>query len=586
MFRGMTIRKKIVVLITTAVLIVALATWGLIYRAERSRLIEINNDMLTRYLTAFSDTAEKDGINGVSDSFQMWGKAYPEGRITVINADGDVVFDSKANTAELDNHYKRPEVVGAFASGIASELRYSKTQGQWVNYKAQKVILPGQEGGAAVVVRLSFPVEDLKGLRWAVGKNFVYSLEILLILLWGGAYWMLRVIMKPLSSISRAAEIIAAGGAARFPITEDPQIQSLSNALNSMSDSLKLSVKEAQERKEEIAALVAVLPIGLILIDDDRKIRYMNLAASELCGFGESIPARGASVEIILPCEDMCRMLDREDGAAMVTIKRGSGMKIEMTTLTISRGRLIVMQDFTEKTKLEEARRDFFIDAGHEFQTPLTVIRTGLELLKVGDTIKNDEDIKSIDSMIGQQERITRLVDDLLFLVRLDVDPLAAGQEAFSLSSLCSEVVSDVKNLPNLNGIVLETSIPENIGSVNGRYEDVRRALFNVMENSVKYVASFRKEGGRINLSVKDTGSVFEIVTDDNGPGIPEGNESIIFERFRRGDHARARNGKGPGGYGLGLSISRRIAERHGGKLELAESKLGGASFKLTLPKA
>ncbi|MEG1799063.1 MAG: hypothetical protein RR214_02655, partial [Synergistaceae bacterium] len=160
MFRGMTIRKKIVVLITTAVLIVALATWGLIYQVERGRLIEINNDMLTRYLTAFSDAVEQDGINGVSDSFQMWGKAYPEGRITVINSDGDVVFDSKANWADLDNHYKRPEVVGAFASGSSSELRYSKTQGQWVNYKAQKVILPGKEGGAAVVVRLSFPVED------------------------------------------------------------------------------------------------------------------------------------------------------------------------------------------------------------------------------------------------------------------------------------------------------------------------------------------------------------------------------------------------------------------------------------------
>ncbi|MEG1799449.1 MAG: HAMP domain-containing sensor histidine kinase, partial [Synergistaceae bacterium] len=220
------------------------------------------------------------------------------------------------------------------------------------------------------------------------------------------------------------------------------------------------------------------------------------------------------------------------------------------------------------------------------FQTPLTVIRTGLELLRSGDSIKNEEDLKSIDSMIGQQERITRLVDDLLFLVRLDIDPLTVGQESFSVSALCGEVVSDVKNLPNCGGIALDVSVPEDIGSAEGRYDDIRRALFNLMENSVKYVSSFRKDGGRINLSAADTGQEFEIIVDDNGPGIPEGNETIIFERFRRGDHARARNGKGPGGYGLGLSISRRIAERHGGKLELAESKLGGASFKLTLPKA
>ena len=584
MFRGMTIRKKIVVLLTTAVLIITIAAWGLIYRSERGKLIEINNEMLSRYITVFSDVVEKDGINGVSDTFQLWGKAYPEGRITIINAAGEVIFDSKANWRELDNHYKRPEVLGAFASGSFSELRYSITQGEWVNYKAQKVVLPG-DGGAAVV-RLSYPVTDLKGLGWTMGKKFISSLEILLILIWGGAYWMLKLIMRPLGSISRAAEIIASGGEARFPITDDPQIQSLSNALNSMSDSLKLSVKEAQERKEEIAVLVGALPIGLILIDDERKIRYMNLAASGICGFGERIPARGASVEIILPCEEMCRRLDLQDGVSMVTMKRGSGMKIEMTTLTLSRGRLIIMQDFTEKIKLEEARRDFFIDAGHEFQTPLTVIRTGLELLKNGRVLKDADDLKSVDSMIGQQERISRLVDDLLFLVRLDIDPLQVGQEEISLSSMCKDLEAEVNNLPQISAVDFQTSVPQEDALFKGRYDDIKRALFNLLENSVKYVSSFRSEGGIVRFEAADCGSEWEITVDDNGPGIPEGSESIIFERFRRGDHARARNGKVPGGYGLGLSISRRIAERHGGSLTLVESKLGGAAFKFTLPKA
>lgn len=584
MFRGMTIRKKIVVLLTTAVLIITIAAWGLIYRSERGKLIEINNEMLSRYITVFSDVVEKDGINGVSDTFQLWGKAYPEGRITIINAAGEVIFDSKANWRELDNHYKRPEVLGAFASGSFSELRYSITQGEWVNYKAQKVVLPG-DGGAAVV-RLSYPVTDLKGLGWTMGKKFISSLEILLILMWGGAYWMLKLIMRPLGSISRAAEIIASGGEARFPITDDPQIQSLSNALNSMSDSLKLSVKEAQERKEEIAVLVGALPIGLILIDDERKIRYMNLAASGICGFGERIPARGASVEIILPCEEMCRRLDLQDGVSMVTMKRDSGMKIEMTTLTLSRGRLIIMQDFTEKIKLEEARRDFFIDAGHEFQTPLTVIRTGLELLKSGRVLKDADDLKSVDSMIGQQERISRLVDDLLFLVRLDIDPLQVGQEEISLSSMCKDLEAEVNNLPQISAVDFQTSVPQEDALFKGRYDDIKRALFNLLENSVKYVSSFRSEGGIVRFEAADCGSEWEITVDDNGPGIPEGSESIIFERFRRGDHARARNGKVPGGYGLGLSISRRIAERHGGSLTLVESKLGGAAFKFTLPKA
>jgi len=586
MLHRMTLKKKIALLLTSSVLIVALAAWGVVYRAQRNELIEDNRAMLSRYAAAMAKAGEQRGVEGIKEMSRFWIDVYPKGRFSLINTMGEVVFDSLPTVVAPENHYKRPEVMKAFADGEGYALRYSKTVGAWQSYVARRVIIPGSPG-EGMVIRLSYPVEGLAGLVRSMGRPFLYSIEIVLVLVWLGAYWVLRQIMRPLNALSRAAEDIAAGKAARFPICDDEEMQNLANALNSMSDSLKLSAKEAAEREEELAVLVGALPVGVILIDDKRKIRYINREAAVLCGRGSFMPSRGASVELVLPSEEIARMLDEEDGRRLFTLSRNSLRKIEVTTLTITRGRLIVMQDMTEKMRLEEARRDFFIDAGHEFQTPLSVIRTGLELLKSGGGLKDMDDINTVDSMIRQQERISGLVDDLLFLVRLDVDPFVADYEEINLNSLAASLLSDVKDLPKSRGISFDVISADVPAAVRGRYADLKRALFNLLENAVKYVASYREAGsGKIMLSVRDAGDFWEICVDDNGPGIPDEEKEIIFERFRRGERHRARSGGMSGGYGLGLSISRRIAERHGGSLNLADSKLGGAAFVMTLPKA
>ncbi|MGI6431623.1 MAG: sensor histidine kinase [Synergistaceae bacterium] len=312
----------------------------------------------------------------------------------------------------------------------------------------------------------------------------------------------------------------------------------------------------------------------------------MNSAASKICGRVGNEPARGLSIEVILPSDEMCSMLDEEDGRRMISLPRSGGSKIEMSTLTLTRGRMIVLEDLTDKIKLDEARRDFFIDAGHEFQTPLTVIRTGLELLRSGDSLTDIEDIKAVDSMIRQQERISGLVEDLLLLVKLDVDPPGNRREDVDLKEMIRDIVSDVKELPASRKIEIKASLPEDDIFINTVYGDLRRALFNLVENGVKYVSSYREADGRVEVRVRQDDGRIQVVVDDNGPGVTDEERDVIFERFRRGDSHRARSRSSAGGYGLGLSISRKIAEREGGSLELGGSSLGGASFIMTLPKA
>ncbi len=585
MFKKMTLRKKTALLLTLCVVLIGIGVWAFIYKNERREVVEENRETLSRYLDAFAAAGEHDGLKGIRDIQSLWEKIYPRGRLTVINTMGEVVIDSKSDPNEMDNHYKRPEIIKAFEDGSGSELRYSKTQSEWQNYMAKRVIIPGTPG-QGMVIRLSYPLEELNSLALSMAKPFLYSLEIMLFFVLLGSYLMLRFVTKPLDLLSESAQTIAAGGTARFPITNDPQIQNLSNALNSMSDSLKLSVREAQERKEELSLLVGALPVGVILIDEARKIRYMNSAASKICGRAGNEPARGLSIEVILPSDEMCSMLDEGDGRRMISLSRSGGSKIEMSTLTLTRGRMIVLEDLTDKIKLDEARREFFIDAGHEFQTPLTVIRTGLELLKSGDSLTDIEDIKAVDSMIRQQERISGLVEDLLLLVKLDVDPQGNRREEVDLKEIVHDIISDVKELPASRKLEIKAILPEGDIMIRTVYGDLRRALFNLVENGVKYVSSSRETEGRVEITVKEDDHHIHILVDDNGPGVTEEDRDIIFERFRRGDSHRARSRSSAGGYGLGLSISRKILEREGGSLELGRSSLGGASFIMTLPKA
>lgn len=584
----LTLKKKIAILMTSAVFVIGLAAWMIIYRAERSDSIEYTRAMLSRYLDFIAVSGEEKGINGIKNISGVWTALYPDGRVTVVSLMGEVVMDTKADAARMENHYTRGEVMEAFEGGEGSELRYSKTQREWQIYMAKRVIVPGSPGDA-YVVRLSYPVAKLSGLIKNVTIPFIKYFTLILLLVWLGTYLVLRLILTPLNSLSLAASQIARGEKARFPITNDGEIQALSNTLNSMQDALQKTIREAQERKEELAQLVGALPIGVILIDDEKKIRYINKEAAAICGCAE-LPARGSSVELILPSHELYLMLDEPDASRTLSIMHGGAMamQVEATTLELARGRLIALQDLTEKARLEEVRRDFFIDAGHEFQTPLAIIRTGLELLKSSPQMKvpeRSEDVETIDSLLRQQERISGLVDDLLLLVRLDADPMQKNITDVDLAGIAEEVKDEIAALPQAKATEIAITAPADGAHVMGIHGDLRRALLNIMENAQKYIQTGDGSAGIIKVSIEEDEGKWRLTVDDNGPGIAENERELVFERFRRGDGHRARGKKKSGGYGLGLSISRRIIERHGGTLEIGESQLGGAAFVIRLPK-
>ncbi|KEJ91782.1 HAMP domain-containing histidine kinase [Synergistes jonesii] len=586
MRRTLSLRKKIAILMSAAVCATALAAWCIVYGTERSDRVAETNAMLSRNINLIAKEVEKGGEAALREAAERWTELYPDGRLTAVDAGGRVLLDTKADAAKMENHYMRGEIIAAFTEGEASETRYSVTQKAWQIYAAKRMLMPG--AGGACVVRLSYPFDKLSGLVRKVVRPFAKYFLLALLLVWGATCWLLRVIMEPLDRLSRSAKMIAIGEDVKFPVNDCEELSALARSLNSMRESLKEKGEETRQRKEELSQLVGALPIGVILIDAEKKIRYINGEAERICGVKET-PKEGDQAEAVLQQPDVCDMFGGPDASRRLSIlKEGYPLSVEATTLSLPRGRLVMLQDMTESARLEEARREFLVDAGHEFQTPLAIIRAGLELLASSplmEKAENAEDAATIKSVISQQERISSLVDDLLLLSRLEAEPLRVGIDEVELSALFSEVRDELLELPRQKETEVTIDAPKEGAFAKGVRQDLRRALSNLMENALKYSQAAAAEKAEIRVRIGDAGDKWRITVDDNGPGIADNEKEVIFERFRRGDSHRARKDKKCGGYGLGLSIARRVAERHGGTLTVEKSELGGACFVLTLPK-
>lgn len=220
------------------------------------------------------------------------------------------------------------------------------------------------------------------------------------------------------------------------------------------------------------------------------------------------------------------------------------------------------------------SQRQFVADASHELRTPLTVIIAELEFaLK---HINDPETRKSIDISLTESDRLSRLVEGLLLLARTDASQLATSATTFRADELVVDVVHSLHRQAELKQIQVTPYIQEAV-ELQGQGEMIRRALFNVLENAIKYSPS----NSDISIELEESESTVTITTTDHGPGIGESEQGRLFERFFRGEKARAETD----GSGLGLAIAKKLIELNGGSITLYSSLGVGTSVLITLPR-
>jgi heavy metal sensor kinase len=223
--------------------------------------------------------------------------------------------------------------------------------------------------------------------------------------------------------------------------------------------------------------------------------------------------------------------------------------------------------------KAFNSQRQFVEDLSHELKTPLTIMKGEFEvLLKNGRTA--EEYVATLKSGLEEIDKLTALVENLLMIARLESHEIAPEITAVDISALIRKIADDMKVLADQKEIDLRLSVPDGI-VLSGDAKGLKRLFANLLDNAIKYTPS----RGKISVYASREEPYARITVADTGNGIPPEELSHIFDRFYRVDKSRS-----SGGFGLGLSIARSIAEMHKGMISVTSHPDQGSVFTVKLP--
>ena len=344
---------------------------------------------------------------------------------------------------------------------------------------------------------------------------------------------------------------------------------------------LHQSLKNEVIERESLPSLEELPEDSFILADIrafEQEVNAQTLANLKQFAFGALgalfVTSLGVgwviSGRVLAPIDDIANVADEIQATDLSRRIDLAGPEDELKRLADTFDRML--------GRLEEAfsmQRRFVADASHELRNPLAVIRTNVDVA-LSNPRATPDDLRSAAEVVRRStDRMSRIVDDLLALARLD-DP-ALRRESVDLAMIAEEVSEENRALARTADLSIDVKGPRGMSVVKGDGDALKRALANLVENALRVApphSSIVIEAGRAE------GWVFVAVTDE-GPGIPADEHERVFDRFYRGDRARARSS---GGSGLGLAIVRQIAHGHGGSATLFSAPGAGTTFVVWLP--
>lgn len=487
-------------------------------------------------------------------------------RITWIDNNGNVLYDSETDPTSMENHLEREEIREAVTEGYGESSRYSTTLMERQLYSAIK--LPD-----STVVRLSSEQNTIVTLILGMLQPICIVISVAIILSLVLASRLSRYIVKPLNELNLDNPLSNA---------EYEELTPLLRRIHVQQKQLRLQSVELQHKQDEFETATASMNEGLILLGRKGSILSMNPAASAILGISKDYT--GYCLRDINPSPELERILtEANEGkrSEEMLVLQGRNYQIDGSPI-ISDGQVsgvaVLLFDVTEKERAEQMRREFTANVSHELKTPLHSISGYAELIANG--IARPEDVGSFSEKIySEAQRMIHLVEDILHLSRLDDGANDMNRIDTDLWAVCEEVARELTSVAELADVAL--ILENNAGhdtKVNGIPQLLHGIVFNLCDNAIKY----NQKGGKVCVSLSDQGDSVSITVSDTGIGIPEEHLERIFERFYRVDKSHS---KDVGGTGLGLSIVKHAAKIHNAGIDV-NSKVGeGTAITVTIPK-
>ncbi len=349
----------------------------------------------------------------------------------------------------------------------------------------------------------------------------------------------------------------------------------------------RLEVAEAAARavaaeREQAAQVLEAVGDGIFLLDGDGVVRLWNRAAALALGVGAEEIVGRTLVEIVPGWDALAgRIPVADEGAAAraVTLPielAGRDLWLSFVAVRNADGVVYAFRDVTGERLLEEERNDFVATISHELRTPMTGVYGAAQTLLRRENELAPDQRQSLLSMIAEQAaRLSQITEEVLLTSQLDRGELSVQRTPVDVAEIVRSAVHTM--LPQLpDSMTIDVEVDDQVGVASGDSDRIQQVLVNLLDNAAKY--------GRtpVKVSAESTNGVVRIAVSDAGPGIGAADRDRIFEKFYRAHPPLTRAARGTG---LGLYISRELAERMGGRLTLTSAAGEGTTFVVELPR-
>lgn len=524
-------------------------------------LYEYFSDAMQAQLKMQTDLAAQGVTNEGIAYFQ--GLKVTNYRISWIDMNGNVLYDSTSDITKMENHLEREEIQQAIIKGYGESRRYSATLTERSLYCAQKL----KDG---TILRLSISQRSiftlLLGMVQPVFIGFLIALILSIVL----AKQVSRKIVKPINEIDLDNPLSN---------EEYDELSPFLRRIDSQQKQMRAQKAELAQKSDELDTIIGSMNEGMILLNSKGKIISINSAARRLLDAGDDcIGSDMLSLCRNLELQDvLAKALHGEQGQNNIKL-HGESYQIDADPIiseNIVRGTALFLFNVTEKEKAEQIRREFTANVSHELKTPLHSISGYAELLK-NDMVKEDDKIPFAGKIYDEAGRMIQLVEDIISLSHLDEGAGDMQWENTDLYTLADKAVKSLE--PQANAVCVTLELSGVSAVLNGIPQLLYSIVYNLCDNAIKY----NHENGNVLVNIKNDSGKVALSVQDTGIGIAPEHQERIFERFYRVDKSHS---KAVGGTGLGLSIVKHAVKIHNAKIEVKSLVGEGTTVIVTFPK-
>ena len=524
---------------------------------------------LYEYFAGVQERQLGDELSLAAAGVESYGESYLQTvkpgdyRITWIAADGTVLYDTISPDTPEENHAGREEVKRALETGEGKSTRYSTTLLEKTIYYARRLT----DGS---VLRMSISGATTGYLALGVVQPALLVFVLALILSSFLARRISNRIVEPLNHLDLDHPLDNAAAYAELsPLLRRIHEQRVENAAQ---------LRALRQKTDEFNQTIGSMKEGLVLLDENERVLAINAAAKDV--FAVNDDCMGRDFLTIDRDPDMTHALGeaRADGHAEIRrAHRGRMYQFDISRIESGGapiGTVLLAFDITEREYAERNRREFTANVSHELKTPLQGIIGSAELIENG-MVQPQDVPRFVEHIHSEASRMVTLIGDIIRLSQLDEGDVMPREDVDVLAA-AKEAVLNLSDEAAKRGITM--TVDGTPAIVHGVRRLISEIAFNLCENAVKY----NRDGGSVFVKVETEGENAVLTVRDTGIGIPDADQSRVFERFYRVDKSHS---KASGGTGLGLSIVKHAVMYHHGKVELRSATGEGTCVRAVLPK-